>query len=328
MRQAWVAVVATVLVLSACQERQPQPTLILEIIGTRAAFDRFQVSVSPLIGNDPMRFAGRFFVKTFSLVAPLDIAVHTPLDLMSMTAGLEVDRKMWMPFVCINYPSYEQKTAAGWFGRETLQASLRDDGTLSLDAEFERPLNRSCEWTSPGGGSGEGAGTQNPTATFCTEPERLNTSVQITDVSDPEHPVPLTATLCQAIHYKPTAPDPVFSGSIVNQLVARRMDGALVTMSLSHCWKSSDTFPVEVSPSSPAEVPCDSFSISPGLESPSIEASAGAWTLHNGPELPGGGHQISDIDLIFGLPEQGGPIFTAKGHIDLPILKTLAARLR
>jgi hypothetical protein len=324
----WRWVVATAL-LVACSDAKPQPTLIVEIFGSKTAFEGHDVTVSPLNAAKDLEFRSPFMVKKFTTVDSLASAEKLTLDLTSTVSGQPISHFTWHPFVCSGDLKYQEKLQSGWSGKETLQATLGNDGTISVYSEFEHSLYNECEWKAPDSKSGEGAGSLSPTPMLCNEEDRLNTSLSLAELTNGQS-VPFTATYCQALHFRPKVPDPDFSGSIVNQFVGTLSDGSMITLSLSHCWATSESYPVDVPAQTASPGGCGGMAIS--IESGGIgyqiPPSSGHWTLSNGPDLAGGAHQISDFDLVFGVADGSGRRFSVSGHVDLPIVKAWNGRLR
>jgi hypothetical protein len=226
-----------------------------------------------------------------------------------------------LPFVCGSDPSFSEKLEAGWQGTETQQIYLQSDGALNPENEFDRQLKHQCDWVAPGGDGGEAAATPDRSPALCTESDRSATTLEIADVSDPSDPKTVHTTTCKAYHYNKTyAPD--ISGVISDEIGIDLGDGLERVILLSHCWTQDESFPAQVAASGAAGVcPKETMAVTVLTSQTQVLATAGTWTLSNGPALPGGGHHIAEVDLTLGSPGSGAPAYTVKGHIDLPIVK-------
>jgi len=320
-----------VLVAAACflgcgEQHQPQSTFVLGILASEASLETFTLSADNLQAAPKLDLQGNHLIKTFTTRAPLMSVEGKPFIVRVMSAdGAEISTLEITPFVCESDPTFAEKIEAGWHGTETLQVYLQPDGTLNPENEFDRPLTHRCDWVSPDGMSGEGLETLNRSPTLCTEADRLGTALTAVDVSGLSEDYPLGVTTCAAYHYQYSAP-PDVAGVILDQFaIVTPLDDAPAVLSLSHCWHIGESFPATIAAQDAAGSPCakEGISIQMGAGSSLTEvvASAGSWTLQNGPDLPGGGHQLADVDLTFGTPRTGTPAYTVSGHIDLPIVK-------
>ena len=313
--------------LLGCGARdQRRSTFVLDVLGSETAFDSFVLSVDGLSADAKLHFQGASLIKTFSTDAPLDTVEGKTFTVRAMSAGgAEVSELAVTPFVCGSDPTFAEKLQAGWQGTETLQVYLQADGILNPENEFDRPLGHRCDWLAPGGGSGEGSATPNRSPTLCTESDRVGTALTALDVSDPAAEQPLGMTTCAAYLYRYSAP-PDVAGVILDQFaIARPGDASSAVLSLAHCWRTAEIYPTTIAVTDAIASSCikEGLVIDLGAD-PSVtevRASAGSWTLMNGPDLPGGGHQVADVDLTFGTPGTGAPAFKVSGHIDLPVVK-------
>jgi hypothetical protein len=304
---------------------QPRPTVVLEILAAQSTLDSFSVSADPLQSQPKLQFEARFLAKSFVTFAPLEEIEGEPISVTVISPdSVQVSSIAIAPFVCAEDPTFAQKIQSGWQGTETLQVYLQPDGSLNPENEFDRQLAHRCDWLAPGGGSGEGLATTNRSPGLCTESDRTGTNLEILDLSDASAPRVLGTTTCNAYHDNRTsAPD--FAGVIADQIgIATTLGGSQPAIVLSHCWSGSETYPSQIAVGGDPAVSCPYESMVIATDSPAptvLPASGGSWTLANGPLLPGGGHQIADVDLTFGVAGNGTPVFSVKGHIDLPIVK-------
>jgi hypothetical protein len=314
-----------------CNSTQSPPTLIVDVLASRQAWASFEVRVDPLVADADLSLLSPFLVRRFTSHAPIDVASQLPLTLTAVANGVEVSRVAWSAFVCRLDDTFSSKVAAGWRGKETLEAYLPDDGKLSLESDFGRHLSHTCNWYAPGGGGGDGFGTLNRSPSLCSEADRTNTRIDVTDVTDPVHPVVLVSNVCVALHERPIGKDAVYEGRIATQLLLTGDPEGGVTLALNHCWSSSETYPLTVTAPTPNDgcgrsvVVVQSSPTAPPIET---VADGGTWLLTNGPALLGGEHLLGDVDLTFSEAPPGRHRFTAKGHIDLPIVRTDVSRLR
>jgi hypothetical protein len=315
-------------ILAGCGggEAQPRSTFVLGVRASQSALDSFVLSAEGLDPDPKLHFAANLLLKTFYTTAPLTTVEGQPFTLRSSSsAGAEVSALVVTPFVCASDPTFAAKVEAGWQGAETLEVYLQPDGALTAENEFDRQLAHRCEWVAPGASDGEGSSTPNRSPSLCSEGDRLGTMLDVLDVSDPSAEQPLTMTTCGAYHYNYTAP-PDVDGVIVDQVTfAKPGEEFAPTLILSHCWRASEPFPAVVAVDDARASSCtkeaSAIEMGAGSTLRQVLASAGSWTIANGPGLPGGGHQLADVDLTFGTPGTGAPAFKVRGHIDLPIVK-------
>jgi len=304
---------------------QPRSTFALDVLASQGALDSFVVSADGLEAQPNLHFMGSVLIETLTSTAPLATLEGQPLIVRAASNdGAPVSQLVVTPFVCASDPTFADKVRTGWQGTETLQISLQADGTLNPENEFDRQLAHRCDWVAPGGG-GEGSATPNRSPTLCTEADRAGTVLQVVDVSDAAVARALATTTCAAYHYNYSAP-PDVSGVIMDQFAIAKPDEQFPpTLTLSHCWRTGESFPSTVTADQVGAGTCAkeglAVELGAGTTLSQVVATAGSWTLANGPELPGGGHQIADVDLTFGTPGTGAPAFKVTGHIDLPIVK-------
>jgi hypothetical protein len=316
-----------------CSDAQPPPaTLIVDVLGSRTALESFEVRVEPLVADADLIFRSPFLVRRFTSHAPLEAATRLPLTLTAIANGVAASQISWTPFVCRLGETFSDKIAAGWRGEEVLEAYLPNDGMLSLESDFGRHLAHVCNWYAPGGGAGEGFATLNRSPSLCNESDRTNTALEVADVSDPARPISLVSQVCMALHARPIVMDPVFPGMISTEILLTGDPDGAVTLALNHCWSSAETYPVTVTPASLSQEACGSAVVvvqsSPTAPPVETKADGGMWLLTNGPQLLGGGHLLAEIDMTFSESPPGRHRFMAKGHVDLPIVRTDVGRLR
>ena len=140
----WAVVTASLL---GCvrAEPQPQPTLVVEIFGSRTAWERQDVAVLPLMAGPELKYASPYLMRRFSTSTLFESASEAMLDLASSREGQVVSHVTWHPFVCRGNTDYVDKLRDGWHPKETLQADLADDGAISVYSEFDHTLYNECE---------------------------------------------------------------------------------------------------------------------------------------------------------------------------------------
>jgi hypothetical protein len=292
-------------------------------LGAQQTFDTFTVDAdAPLVANPNLEFVVHFLSKTFVTSAALPAIAGQPIMVRTASSDAgSVSALEVTPFVCAADPNFAENVQTGWSATETQQIYLQPDGVLTPENEFERQLTHHCDWLAPGGGGGEGSSTVDRSLGLCTESDRTGTMLKILDVTDPSSPRSVATTTCRAYHANRTYP-PDFAGVIQDQIGIDVGDGLERVVALSHCWSTTESFPSTVTAGGTGDLcPAETMTVVTTESQTEVLASSGSWTLANGPELAGGGHQIADLDLTFGVPGGGAPAYAVQGHIDLPIVK-------
>jgi len=317
-------VLGWLLAASNCGQGKPvqAPAFQLEVLGSASAFNTFEVSAERLRPGVGLTFVANHLEASFSSDLPLPSLAHEVFNLSSTKEGQTVSAVQVRPFVCAEDPQFAEKIQSGWGATEKLQAYLLDDGTLTLENEFDRQLTHRCEWRPPSGTSGEGSATVDRSPTLCSESDRLRTNLAIvaTEREDGTTAV-VTPQYCQAYHLN-RAYLPDFRGVLVDQFVGPWGAGGTVTIVLSHCWRGEEVFPKAIP--LPLETTCPKEAAqvvtSENGQNVTYSAVSGSWFLENGPLLEGGEPFVADVDLQFSNPDSQRD-FSVRGRIDLPIVK-------
>ncbi|MBM7118785.1 hypothetical protein [Archangium primigenium] len=321
MREPWRArtwggvLAGAAALLTACPSPGARERYELEVLGSRAALERYTVEVEGLrdegllASEDPS-------LRRWSTEAETGVLVRAPWVIRSRDGERVVDELALEPFVCRHPPArYARMREEGWRFVERHQIQLTAEGRLRRDADLDRPLSYACEASPPSArDSREGWSTPLGTLGACTEPERAATQV-VLETGDERR----AAHLCHATYL------PAHGGAVsLGFAFTVPGDEVPLTVALWHCMDPlTATYPLalEVGQGFPRE-DCPRRPGASGLVGGAPRAAPvlrGTWRISR-LDFTDGGRLVGEVDAVFAVPGGNGEM-RLRGPVDLPLLR-------
>ncbi|RYZ44049.1 MAG: hypothetical protein EOO71_00835 [Myxococcaceae bacterium] len=301
--------------LAACGPSVASERYVVEVWGSREAFERYTVQAEGL-RDEGRATAGPQDVQRFSLEAEEGLLERAPVSFQSLGSDGAVTTVSLQPFVCRDRAEqYARLRKEGWRFTERHQLRLTDDGRLQRDTDLDRELTYVCEASpSSSGDSGEAWSTPLSTPGACDEPAREETRVVLESERDVR-----PARLCHATYLRQ------YGGAVHVGFSFPDPGSALpLTVSLWHCMDPvTAAYPVtlEVGTGFPASG-CPRLPGASGLsggEPASAPLLRGTWRITS-VDFSDGGHLVGEVDAVFGVPGGSGEL-RLHGPVDLPLLR-------
>jgi hypothetical protein len=299
---------------AACgrENEGPLDTFVLEVHGTRASLERFQLSATGAEVAPGLVFSDGFLSRVLRSRLPWsELAAHS-FDVRVTEGGTQVGALALKPYLCAAGAGLQRLTA-GWRARETHQAFLTGDGQLEVDMDFDHPLHYSCEWWTADGRAGEGLSSLTHAEPRCADDARKGTSVRVIG-NVGGVPVDVDLHTCEAVLTDKQ------QGEIFLTLIALSPAGSIV-LSASHCLEGpNQAFPKELSLALPQRCPSGAAVSVAAMDSGPrmLEPVAGRWLIRKA-DFSKGGRLEGEIDVAVGDGTMNS--LRIAGPVDLPFLR-------
>jgi hypothetical protein len=304
---------ALAMIAAGCKggDERELDTFVIEVHGTRATLERFQVSAPGMEIVPGLVFTDGFLSRVLRSRRPWPELVDQAFELSATDQGSSLSSVRLKPYLCAAGGQLE-RLSAGWRARETHQVFLTATGRLEVDMDFDHPLHYSCEWWTEDGREGEGMSTLTHAVPLCTDETRKGTLVRVTGKVGG---VLVDAGLetCEAVLTDKQ------QGEIFLTLRAPTEAGAIV-LSASHCLTGPDeAFPAELSVIQDQRCPTGAaVSVAAKDGAPrSLQLVSGRWLIRAA-NFSKAGRITGELDVSAGTPPDSLRI---AGPVDLPLLR-------